>query len=89
MGLTMNDKTFCLAYAGRMKIKKAYTMTTVHKTCTDEIVYRVTRNYKNGKQRYIGREYKTHDGAMGMVRHRNACHRDKYKTDIIILNKRG
>lgn len=67
-------------------LKKVFTMRTV----TDEhdvTRYYVVRNYKNGKSRIIGREYKTHDGAMRQVRHRNACHYDRYGTEYIRREK--
>ena len=62
--------------------KKAYTMAT-HCDIDGEVTYRVKRNYKNGKSRYIGRPYKTMEGAMRIVRHRNACHFDKYCTEFV------
>lgn len=45
--------------------------------------YHVQRNYKNGKRKLIGRTYKTWQGAVGMVRHRNALHADRHGTHII------
>jgi hypothetical protein len=63
-------------------LKKAFTMRTVT-SMSDAVTYYVVRNYKNGKSKVIGKPYKTHDGAMGYVRHRNACYYDKHGTEFV------
>ena len=48
-------------------------------------VYRIQRNYKNGNSKFIGRPYKTKEGARSMARHRNSLHLEKYGTDYVRL----
>ena len=65
-------------------LKKVFDLRTVTDE-NDKTLYYVVRNYKNGKSRFIGKPYKTREGAMRQVKHRQACHYDRYGTFYVWL----
>jgi hypothetical protein len=71
----MQDKIACYATHGRLKF--------VFYCKAVEGGFKVTRRYKNGNERSIGRLYKTQIGCMQMARHRNACHRERYGSALL------
>jgi hypothetical protein len=52
-----------------------------------KLCFTVVRNYKNGSSKPIGRIYKTVEGAIRQVNHRNACHFDRYGKSTILVKE--
>lgn len=51
--------------------------------------FAMVRNYKNGKQRIIGKEFKTLRGVVRHVAHRNAVHRERYGTEWVEVKSKN
>ena len=51
-----------------------------------KICWQVTRNYKNGTIKPIGRIFKTEEGCIRQMMHRNKCYLDRYHRMTILVN---
>lgn len=51
-----------------------------------QVCYQVTRNYKNGTTKPIGRIFKTELGCISQMKHRNSCYLDRHGRMTILVD---